>query len=47
VNAPPADERRRQRAEKQLAKHERRADRADARAAVPEQRTSRDAFARR
>jgi hypothetical protein len=47
VNAPPTDERRRQKAEKQLAKHERRADRADARATVPEQRTARDPVAPR
>jgi hypothetical protein len=43
VNAPTADERRRHRAEKQLAKHERRADKADGRAAVPEQRTPTEA----
>jgi hypothetical protein len=43
VNAPPADERRRQRAEKQLARHERRADKAGGRAAVPEQRAPTEA----
>jgi len=47
VNAPSTDERRRQKAEKQLAKRERRADQADARAAVPEQRTARDPVAPR